>query len=67
VITDKLGVFVESYSFFPEDSKADHRFDAGITYKFTPVVQWDISGGVGLSKNAPDSFVSTGISFRLFK
>ncbi|HEY5917776.1 MAG TPA: transporter [Chryseolinea sp.] len=67
VINDKMGVFVEGYSFFPEDSKADHRIDAGFTYKFSPVIQWDISGGVGVSRNAPDSFLSTGISFRLFK
>ena len=67
LVTDKLGVFVEGYSFFPEDGKADNRVDAGITYKFSPVVQWDISAGVGLSRNAPDSFLSTGISFRLFK
>lgn len=67
VITPKIGFFIEGYSFFPEDSKADNRVDAGFTYKFSPVVQWDISGGVGLSRNAPDSFLSTGISFRLFK
>lgn len=67
VITDKLGVFAETYSFFPEEGKADNRADAGFTYKFSPVVQWDISGGIGLSSNAPDYFVSTGISFRLFK
>jgi len=67
LITDRLGVFVEGYSFFPEEGKADNRIDAGFTYKFSPVVQWDISGGVGLSSNAPDSFLSTGISFRLFK
>src|SRR5688572_7322450 len=67
LITPKLGFFIEGYSFFPEDSKADNRVDAGFTYKFSPVVQWDISGGVGLSRNAPDTFLSTGISFRLFK
>jgi len=66
-ITDRLGAFVEGYSFFPEDNKADNRIDTGITYKFSPVVQWDVSAGVGLSRNAPDSFLSTGISFRLFK
>lgn len=66
-ISSKLGVFVESYSFFPEAAKADNRCDAGLTYKITPVVQWDISGGFGLSSNAPDSFVSTGLSFRVFK
>jgi len=66
-ISEKLGVFIESYSFIAEETKADNRFDAGITYKFSPVVQWDISGGIGLSSNAPDSFLSTGISFRLFQ
>ena len=66
-ITDKLGVFIETYSFFPEESKADNRADAGITFKFSPRLQWDVSGGVGLSSNAPDSFLSTGLSFRLFK
>lgn len=67
LISDKIGVFVEGYSFFPENSQADNRVDAGITYKITPVVQWDISGGLGLSENAPDSFLSTGLSFRLFR
>lgn len=67
VLTDRAGLFVESYSFFPEEGKADNRFDAGFTYKFTPVVQWDISSGFGLSESAPDYFVSTGLSFRLFK
>lgn len=65
--TDRIGGFVEGYSFFPEDSKADNRVDAGITFLVTPVVQWDVSAGLGLSENAPDSFVSTGLSFRLRK
>lgn len=65
--TDRFGAFIETYSFFPEESKADNRADMGFTYKFSPTVQWDISAGCGLSSNAPDSFLSTGISFRLFK
>jgi hypothetical protein len=65
--SDRVGLFLESYSFFPEAEKADHRLDAGVTYKISPVVQWDVSAGIGLSENAPDSFLSTGISFRLFK
>ncbi|HEU5290609.1 MAG TPA: transporter [Cyclobacteriaceae bacterium] len=67
VITSKLGMFVESYGFLPEEDKADHRLDAGFTYKFSPVVQFDVSGGIGITETAPDSFISTGISFRLFK
>ena len=66
-ITKRMAAYIETYSFFPETSKADNRADAGITYKFTPVVQWDVSGGIGLCSNAPDYFLSTGISFRLLK
>lgn len=66
-ITDRLGAYIESYSFFPEESKADNRFDAGLTFKFSPVIQWDLSGGLGLSKNAPDYFIGTGLSARMFK
>jgi hypothetical protein len=67
LITDKVGAYIEAYGFFPEDSKADHRIDGGLTFKITPVVQWDVSAGLGLNDIAPDSFISTGISFRLFK
>ena len=66
-ITNKLGAFIESYSFFPEDHNNDHRIDGGLTFKITPVVQVDLSGGIGLSSNAPDAFISTGISARMFK
>lgn len=66
-ITDRMGAFIESYAFFPEEGDADHRVDCGITYKFSPVVQWDISAGLGVNRTAPDSFISTGLSFRLFK
>jgi len=67
LITDRLGVFVEAYSFFPEEAKADHRVDGGLTYKFSQMFQWDVSAGLGISENAPDSFISTGFSLRLFK
>ena len=67
LITDRLGAYIEMYSFFPEDNEADHRIDGGLTFKITPVVQWDISAGFGLNEIAPDSFISTGISFRLLK
>lgn len=66
-ISDRVGAFIEGYSFFPENAKADNRADAGVTVLITPVVQWDISGGIGLSQNAPDAFISTGLSVRLFK
>jgi hypothetical protein len=65
-ITDKLAAFVESYAFLPEERKSDQRIDAGITYNINPLLQWDLSGGLGVSENAPDNFLSTGLSIRLF-
>jgi hypothetical protein len=65
-ITGKLSAFAESYGFFPEKSKSEHRMDAGITYKINPLFQWDFSAGLGLSENSPDNFISTGLSIRLF-
>jgi hypothetical protein len=66
-VTNKLGTFVEAYSFFPEKHKTDHRVDGGLTYKFSSKFQYDISGGVQLGNGSPDFFLSTGLSFRLFK
>ncbi len=66
-IVDNLGCFVESYGFLPESQTPDHRLDGGFTVLITPTVQWDISAGVGLTDNAPDAFVGTGVSFRLIK
>jgi hypothetical protein len=66
-LTDKLATFVELYGFFPEAHQADHRTDFGVTCKILPRLQFDASGGVGLSENSKKLFVSTGLSVRLFK
>ncbi|HEX8269384.1 MAG TPA: transporter [Flavobacterium sp.] len=63
--TDKLGAFVEVYGFAPQKHAADHRFDGGLTYVVTNNFMLDVSGGFGLTENAPDHFVSAGFSFRL--
>lgn len=65
--TNRVGLFVESYAFYPEKDKADNRFDCGLTYMITSMVQWDVSGGLGLSRSAPDYFLSTGVSFRVLR
>lgn len=65
-ITSRLSTFVESYAFFPAKSTSDHRMDAGINVTITPLLQWDVSGGFGLSDNAPNNFIGTGLSIRLF-
>ena len=66
-LTDKLGCFFEFYGYLPQDNNADHRADTGLTYFITPNFMLDLSGGIGLSKNSPDNFISAGFSFRLPK
>jgi hypothetical protein len=64
-LTDKLQTFVELYSFYSSEETADYRCDAGFLFKIKPNVQVDISGGLGISKSSPDSFIEAGLSFRL--
>jgi hypothetical protein len=64
---DKLGSFIELYGFLREDLQPDHRMDFGFTFRATPVIQVDCSGGVGLRELSPDYFLSAGISARMFR
>ncbi len=59
-----FGAFAELYGYFPEHSDWDHRFDAGVTYLVNRNIQLDASGGFGITENAPDYFISAGVSFR---
>ncbi|HZJ21415.1 MAG TPA: transporter [Pricia sp.] len=63
-ITDRLGFFVEVYGDFPEDSKANHLWDAGLTYLLRPNIQLDVSGGTSFTAGQ-DVLLSAGISFRI--
>jgi hypothetical protein len=63
-LTEKLGAYVELYGFAPQNQSADHRFDGGLTYLVSNHVMMDVSGGIGLSQNAPSYFVSLGVSYR---
>ena len=63
-ITNKLGSYVELYGFAPKNSSADHRFDCGFTYLLNNDFILDLSGGLGLTRNAPDNYVSLGVSYR---
>jgi hypothetical protein len=63
-ITEKLGAYLEIYGFTSQQQRADHRFDGGFTYLITPNVMVDVSGGFGLTENAPESYMSLGFSYR---
>jgi hypothetical protein len=53
------------YSQFSSEETPDYRTDAGLLYKVTRNLQFDISGGLGITKIAPNSFIEVGVSFRL--
>ena len=64
-VTEKLGAFVESYGSLYKDRDPEHKADTGLTYLVSNNFQLDVSGGIGLSENAPDYFASFGFSYRI--
>jgi hypothetical protein len=65
-IIERLGAFVEVYGDVPQQIEDDfrHRLDAGLTYLISDDVLADVSGGIGLSDNAPEKYVAIGLSYR---
>ncbi len=66
-LTDKLGMFIESYAYFPEHAHPDHWVDGGLTFLITNTIQFDVSAGYELSShdNHHSFFESIGFSFRI--
>lgn len=65
--SERWGCYVELYGFLPERSKAQHSFDAGITFFPLKNIMLDVSAGFALNQYAPDYFIGTGFSIRLPK
>jgi hypothetical protein len=73
-LVTNLGMFIEAYGFVTENSNSksefngsfmnDHRLDGGLTYLLNKNLQLDVSGGIGISKISPVSFLSCGVSWR---
>lgn len=63
--TDKLGTYIELYGDLPENSSFNHKWDVGLIYLISDNIQFDISGGTGITKNSQDLFLSAGISVRI--
>lgn len=61
-----LSVYAEIYGGFPQQREEDNelRFDAGFTYLISNDVLADVSGGIGLSDNAPEKYIAVGFSYR---
>lgn len=68
-LSDRLGAYTEWFAFFPAgamDSSvvAQHYFNGGFTYRFTPNLQFDVRAGFGLSRSADDLFAGSGFAVR---
>jgi hypothetical protein len=63
-VTERLGVFVESFGTLAVATvqQTRHALDAGITIAVLPLLQLDMSGGIGLNGAADDWFVGAGLS-----
>lgn len=64
-LSDKIGAYTEIYGFITQTETPDHRCDGGFTYLINNDIIADISGGFGLTENAPKHYVSLGFSFRI--
>ncbi|MCK7589621.1 transporter [Subsaxibacter sp. CAU 1640] len=63
-LTEKLGIYGELYGDFPENSKANHLWDAGFTYLVNNNLQLDATVGTSITKGQ-DLLLSAGLSFRI--
>ncbi len=66
-ITDRVGAFVELFGGTPLSSGGGTvvSFDGGITYLLRPNIQFDVALGAGITNDAPNWFLTAGVSFRL--
>lgn len=64
-VTEKLGSYIEVFGFAPQENTAYHSFNGGFTYLINDNFMLDLSGGLGITENAPDNFYAIGFSFRL--
>ncbi len=63
-LSQRVGAFAEFYGDLPEASATSHLFNVGFTYLLTNNLQLDLAAGIGLTENAPDSYVGGGVSWR---
>lgn len=65
-ITDRFGFYAELYGDLPEDSRANHFWDAGLTYLLMNNLQLDATVGSGIT-DGQDLLLSAGVSYRIPK
>jgi len=65
-ITDCFGAYLELYGDFPEDNRANHYWDAGVTYLLKHNLQLDATVGTSITEGQ-DILLSVGVSYRIPK
>ena len=65
-LSDKFGFYAELYGDLPEDSSANHYWDAGFTYLASKDLQFDIYTGTSITKGQ-DLLLALGLSYRIRK
>jgi hypothetical protein len=65
-LTSKIGMYAELYGDFPEDSSANHFWDAGFTYLANDDLQFDLTFGSGIT-DGQNLLLSAGLSYRIKK
>jgi len=65
-LSDRIGIYGELYGDFPEDSSANHLWDAGFTYLANDDLQFDITVGSGIT-DGQELLLSAGLSYRIRK
>lgn len=64
-LSDKWEIFVETFAYFQYGEAVQHHIDGGISFFPNKDVKLDLYAGKGLSAEAPEYFISAGLSFRL--
>jgi hypothetical protein len=64
-LTDKFSFFLEFFGLKPKAASPENTVDAGVMVKLRPNLQWDLTGGAGLSQQAPQLLAGTGLSWRI--
>ena len=60
----KWYAYLEAFGAIQQKEAPQHSLDGGLAYYFSDHTKVDISGGAGISKNAPDWYLNIGFSFR---
>jgi hypothetical protein len=63
-VNEKWYAYVESFGSVRKYEKPENSFDVGLARFLNSNIKIDISGGIGLSKDAPDKYFAIGASFR---